>query len=226
MKYIFIFFLVTSEFLFSLDFGNALQKFITYYGEYGYNKDGYITIYGNVKVGSDAKDKITEGFGCSVFASIMLLKMKYGENWLEQHKKIWQELHSSYKNISQEEEKNLPDEDQGRQLHQKFGCGIAKYFNLQKALYCKYKDGKRLEVHGKTNLNQLYFFDFRKNSEGHVGFLKNTMEGKKTITTMWHYSKDNPNKGPSINQLEEWFKTSLYSKGEATMELYEVSFPR
>jgi hypothetical protein len=164
-----------------LSFEDALAP----YAGHKYKYEGY--------VGADGK-VVNGGLGCSAFTSVVLHRMRDGEDWLKRY---------------------------DRTVHQWYGDRAAEHFGLKKAGTFGSADllderaTRALLADGKLTAGQLYLFNARSGKNGHVGFLRPGPDG---ALEQWHYSSIAD--GLYRGDFRGWLRASLY-RG-AQVELYLV----
>src|SRR5262249_38091571 len=147
----------------------------------------------------DAQGKIqNDGLGCSAYTSVVLHRMRDGEDWLKHYDvKVYQWY--------------------GEKAAEHFG--LAKAGRFQASDLVDPKKTHELISSGKLEAGSLYLFNARKNEQGHVGFVRVDAESQ---MEQWHYSSIS--KGLFGGAFRTWLKRSLYR--DAEVELYRVPEPK
>jgi len=150
-----------------------------------YNYSGYVGADGRVR---------NDGLGCSGFTSVVLHRMRDGDNWLRHYELM---------------------------VYQWYGDKAAEHFGLKKAWTFPSADlldaskTRELLKAGKLQAGALYCFNARKEKNGHVGFVRSGADG---AIEQWHYSSIA--RGLYRGDFRDWLRRSLYRA--ATVELYLV----
>ncbi len=185
----------------------SFEKAAKPYSDYGYGKTGYVDFDGKVKYGlksvdKDNKERIEKKeaswLGCSAYASIVLHRMRYGygNDWA--------------KNYSLE-------------VHKWFGDQIALHFGLKGPVKLSPAMGQSKNTvaqevtAGRLKNDGLYFFNVRKEEEGHVGFIRIRKDGS---LEQWHYSGMKAYKGLATGDFRKWYNRSRYKRSD--VELYLI----
>jgi hypothetical protein len=153
---------------------------------------GYRYVYSG-HVGADGKVR-NGGLGCSAFTSVVLHRMRDGKDWLRRY---------------------------DPQVHGWYGEKAAEHFKLRKVDTFAAKvllDPARtaeLVKAGKLKGGALYYFNARRQKNGHVGFVR-VREGG--AIEQWHYSSIAH--GLYRGDFRKWLRASMYRA--ATVELYVV----
>jgi hypothetical protein len=155
------------------------------YEGFKYNLNGYVAPTGKI---------VGDGLGCSAFTSVVLHRMRDGEDWLKNY---------------------------DPKVYQWYGEKAAVHFGLEKA--GRFASADLLEVAktkdliaaGKLRAGALYYFNARKDKNGHVGFVRVEANGG---LRQKHYSSIS--KGLMTGDFREWLRVSMYRSAE--VELYFV----
>lgn len=153
---------------------------------------GFAYDYGG-HVGPDGKVR-GNGLGCSAFTSAVLHRMRDGEDWLRRY---------------------------DMQVYQWYGEKAAVHFGLKKVDTFASPDllsvakTQELLKQGKLQAGALYYFNARREKNGHVGFVRPGADGS---LEQWHYSSIS--RGLYRGDYRQWLRSSMYR--EATVELYFV----
>ena len=169
----------------------SFQKAAGPYTNEKYDKNGYVkkdgTIGGN-------------GLGCSGYASVVIQRMKYGDNWkdsysLTPHKWYGDKFAKHY----------------DFKLKAKIPANV---FNDKNKLKTDYLDNDKLKKNG------LYYFNVRKGIHGHVGFFRIKSDGR---VIQSQYSGLEGINGLATGSPAKWIGKSRYKASE--FELYLVNEP-
>lgn len=162
-----------------MSFDDAVKPF----HRYAYDRNGYVDRAGQVRNG---------GLGCSSYVSVVLHRMCYGDEWLDNY---------------------------DLRVHQWYGHRIAEFFSLKRVGVFDSPDlldkSKCIRlVRGGRLPPGLYLFDARSGENGHVGFVRVQDTGELCQS---HYSSLSQYEGLARGDFRDWLSESLYRNAKVTM---------
>jgi hypothetical protein len=171
-------------FKWAMSFKGAIEP----YAHEVYNFDGYVNSKGAV---------VNGGLGCSGFVSIVLHRMRYGDNW--------QAFYDS-------------------KLYQEYGDVIARKSGLplvatidSNSLIAPDKCAAFFASRG-VNVGAILVFNVRKEIHGHVGFVRVLPGGR---LAQFHYSGMPGYNGLAQGDFTEWYSKSMYKT--SPVEFYGIT---
>jgi hypothetical protein len=167
----------------SISFERAIEP----YAHEVYNYDGYVNGKGQV---------VNGGLGCSGFVSVVLHRMKYGDNWQASYDKT---LYQQYGDV----------------IARKTGLPLTAAIDANSLLdraRCK----EFFDSRGITP-GTLFVFNVRDGIHGHVGFVRLMPDG---WLSQFHYSGMEGYKGLAQGNFLDWYSRSMYKA--SPVELYRL----